>query len=54
MSGCLTATRDIVNDERAMEVIRKPDGKLGTKILGSVKQVKDPSKELKIGRCSGS
>ena len=24
-------TRDIVNDEHAMEVIRKPDGKLGTK-----------------------
>jgi branched-chain amino acid transport system substrate-binding protein len=48
------ATRDIVNDEHAMEVIRKPDGKLGTKILGSIKQVKDPCKELKIGRCGGS
>jgi branched-chain amino acid transport system substrate-binding protein len=44
-------TRDIVNDEYAMEVIKKPDGKLGTKILGSISQVKDPCKELKIGRC---
>ena len=44
-------TRDIINDEHAMEVIRKPNGKLGTKILGSIKAVKDPCKELKIGRC---
>ena len=44
-------TRDIVNDEHAMEVIRKPDGKLGTKILGSIRQVKDECKILKIGRC---
>lgn len=45
------ATRDVVNDERALEVIRKPDGKLGTKTLGSISQVKDQCKELKIGRC---
>jgi len=45
------ATRDIVNDEHAMEVIRKPDGKLGTKVLGSIRAVKDECKELKIGRC---
>jgi len=45
------ATRDIVNDEHAMEVIRKADGKLGTKILGTIPQVKDPCKEFKIGRC---
>ncbi len=44
-------TRDIVNDEHAMEVIRKPDGKLGTKILGSIRQVKDECKILKVGRC---
>ena len=44
-------TRDIVNDEHAMEVIRKPDGKLGTKVLGSIRSVRDPCKELKIGRC---
>ena len=48
------ATRDIVNDEHAMEVIRKPDGKLGTKMLGTIKDVKDPCKELKIGRCGGA
>ncbi len=48
------ATRDIVNDEHAMEVIRKPDGKLGTKMLGTISAVKDPCKELKIGRCGGS
>jgi len=46
-------TRDIVNDEHAMEVIKKPDGKLGTKVLGTIAQVKDPCKELKIGRCGG-
>src|SRR6185437_7693457 len=34
------ATRDIVQDEHAMEVYRKPDGKLGEKILSTVKQVK--------------
>jgi len=45
-------TRDIVNDEHAMEVIKKPDGKLGTKVLGTIAQVKDPCKELKIGRCA--
>jgi branched-chain amino acid transport system substrate-binding protein len=45
------ATRDIVNDEHAMEVIRKPDGKLGARILGTIKEVKDPCKELKVGRC---
>jgi branched-chain amino acid transport system substrate-binding protein len=47
------ATRDIVQDERAMEVYRKPDGKLGTKVLGTIAQVKDECKELKVGRCSG-
>ena len=46
-------TRDIVQDEHAMEVIRKPDGKLGTKVLGTIKQVKDECKILKIGRCGG-
>lgn len=44
-------TRDIIQDERAEEVIRKPDGKLGVKILGVVPQVKDQCKELKLGRC---
>jgi len=44
-------TRDIVQDEHAMEVYRKPDGKLGEKILGTTKAVKDECKVLKIGRC---
>ena len=45
------ATRDIVEDEHAMEVVRKPDGKLGVKILGTTKAVKDECKVLKVGRC---
>ena len=44
-------TRDIVQDEHAMEVYRKPDGKLGERILGTTKAVKDECKELKVGRC---
>jgi hypothetical protein len=34
-----------------MEVYRKPDGKLGERILDTVKDVKDECKVLKIGRC---
>jgi branched-chain amino acid transport system substrate-binding protein len=45
------ATRDIVQDEHAMEVYRKPDGKLGEKVLSTTKAVKDQCKELKVGRC---
>ena len=45
------ATRDIVQDEHAMEVYRKPDGKLGERILGTTKAVKDECKVLKLGRC---
>jgi hypothetical protein len=45
------ATRDIVQDEHAMEVIRKADGKLGIKVLDTTKGVKDECKELKVGRC---
>jgi branched-chain amino acid transport system substrate-binding protein len=45
------ATRDIVQDEHAMEVYRKADGKLGEKILSTTKAVKDECKELKVGRC---
>ena len=43
----------IVYDSETVSVVdfRKPDGKLGTKILGTISQVKDPCKELKIGRC---
>jgi branched-chain amino acid transport system substrate-binding protein len=46
------ATRDIVQNENAMEVIRKPDGKLGVKVLGVTKAVKDECKVDKIGRCA--
>ncbi len=45
------ATRDIVQDEHAMEIYRKADGKLGEKVIGTIKQVKDECKVLKIGRC---
>ncbi len=45
------ATRDVMQDEHAMEVVRKPNGRLGVKILGTVKAVKDECKELKVGRC---
>jgi branched-chain amino acid transport system substrate-binding protein len=44
-------TRDVVQDEHAFEVVRKPDGKLGHKVLGVIEQVKDECKVLKIGRC---
>src|SRR4030081_2242641 len=44
-------TRDVIQDERAMEVYRKPDGKLGLKVLGTIAQVKDQCKAQKIGRC---
>jgi branched-chain amino acid transport system substrate-binding protein len=45
------ATRDIVQNENAMEVIRKPDGKLGVKVLDTTKAVHDECKVLKVGRC---
>jgi len=44
-------TRDIVQNEYALEVNRKPDGKLGVKVLNVVEQVKDECKALKVGRC---
>ncbi len=45
------ATRDIIQDEHAMEVYRKPNGKLGERVLGTIRQVKDQCKVLKAGRC---
>jgi branched-chain amino acid transport system substrate-binding protein len=45
-------TRDVIQPERAEEVIKKPDGKLGVKVLETYPQVKDECKELKIGRCA--
>ena len=44
-------TRDIIQNEHAMEVYRKPDGKLGERILGTTENVKDECKVLKVGRC---
>ena len=45
------ATRDVVQDEHALEIYRKPDGKLGEKVLATTKAVKDECKVLKVGRC---
>lgn len=45
-------TRDVIQPERAEEVIKKSDGKLGVKVLETYPQVKDECKELKIGRCA--
>ncbi len=44
-------TRDVIQDEHAMEVIRLADGTLGHKVLGTIPQVKDECKVLKVGRC---
>jgi branched-chain amino acid transport system substrate-binding protein len=44
-------TRDIIENEHAMEVYRKPDGKLGERILETIHNVKDECKVLKVGRC---
>ena len=44
-------TRDIVQDEHAMEVYRKDNGKLGVKVIGTTEKVKDQCKVLKLGRC---
>jgi branched-chain amino acid transport system substrate-binding protein len=44
-------TGDIVQDEHVEEIVKKPDGKLGVKVLDTIPQVKDPCKELKVGRC---
>lgn len=44
-------TRDVIQDEHAMEVYRKPDGRLGRRILDTNKAVKDACKQLGLGRC---
>ena len=44
-------TRDIIQDEHAMVVVKLSDGKLGHKTLDTIPQVKDECKVLKIGRC---
>jgi branched-chain amino acid transport system substrate-binding protein len=44
-------TRDVIQNEHAVEVIKKPDGRLGVKVLETIPQVKDECKILKVGRC---
>lgn len=44
-------TRDIIQNEYVEEVYKKPDGTLGVKVLDTISAVKDPCKEMKIGRC---
>jgi branched-chain amino acid transport system substrate-binding protein len=44
------ATRDIVMDENVHEVVVEGD-KLMIKVLDTIPQVKDPCKELKVGKC---
>jgi branched-chain amino acid transport system substrate-binding protein len=44
-------TRDIIQDEHAAEVYRKPDGKLGIKTVAIIEQVIDQCKAMKVGRC---
>src|SRR5579872_185782 len=45
-------TRDVIQNENAEEVVKKPDGKLGVKVLQTFPQVKDECKVLKVGRCA--
>jgi branched-chain amino acid transport system substrate-binding protein len=44
-------TRDVIQDEHAEEVYKKPDGKLGVRVLATFPAVKDECKALKVGRC---
>jgi len=44
-------TRDVIQNENAEEVVKKPDGKLGVKVLQTFPQVKDECKVRKLGRC---
>jgi branched-chain amino acid transport system substrate-binding protein len=45
------ATRDIVMNEYISEVYKGKDGKLHQKVIGTIKNVKDKCKELKVGPC---
>jgi len=47
-------TRDIVMNEYLSEVVTGPDGKLHQKVIGTIVNVKDPCKELKIGPCASN
>jgi branched-chain amino acid transport system substrate-binding protein len=44
-------TRDIIVNEHAEEVYKKPNGKLGVKVIATFPKVKDECKVLKVGRC---
>lgn len=44
-------TRDIVHDVHIHEVVKSGD-RLAIKVLGVIPQVKDPCKELQIGKCA--
>jgi branched-chain amino acid transport system substrate-binding protein len=44
-------TRDVIESENVEEVVLKPDGTLGVKVLETIPNVKDPCKQLKVGRC---
>jgi len=44
-------TRDIVQNEQVHKVVKRSDGKLGIDVIGQIQGVKDPCKELKIGKC---
>jgi len=43
-------TRDIIQDEHVEEIVSE-GGKLKVKVIDTIPQVKDPCKELKIGKC---
>ncbi len=44
-------TRDIIQNEHVQEVVEK-GGRLHVKVLETIPQVKDPCKQLKIGKCA--
>ena len=44
-------TRDIVQNEQIHRVVKK-DGRLAIEVIGQIPNVKDPCKELKIGKCA--
>jgi len=45
-------TRDIILNEHAEEVYKKPNGKLAVRVLATYPRVKDECKVLKVGRCA--
>ena len=44
-------TRDIVQDEHVHKIVRKGD-RLSVEVLKTIRAVKDPCKELKLGKCA--